>query len=493
MAKRPATIPGTGPAPASQPELVAVDTKHPDYIDHQDEWQLMRDTARGRKAVLDRAREYLPMPIGFTSQADKGAAMYAAYQKRAQVPTLVGPTIAGMSGVIHQTEVQIEMPDAMLPLWERATPDGMPLEALHQRITHELLTVGRIGLLVDANTEAVGGSAIPYIVDYTTEQMINWSAKSDFYVLDETSLQRNGFRWESVPKWRVLELVDGAYRVTVYEGTARAPSESIEPTSLGGKRLDAIPFVSIGAIALDNKPVTPPLIGVADSTISIYQLSADYRHQLFSSGQETLFVYNMDAPDVIGAGVIVNVEPVPKEMHPPEAKYVGPSGVGIEAHKIAIADELEQAAKAGARLFDQAENKQESGDARSIRFAAETATLTTLSRASAAGLERALRYIAVMMNLDPELVVVTPNLSFLDTKLSPSDIEKLVKAWQNNAISYQTLYENLRRGEIASPERTHEDEVELMAGEAAEFEELLATRSAALKGVRPEDDTAVEE
>lgn len=52
-----------------------------------------------------------------------------------------------MIGVIHRTEAQISMPNAMKGLWEKATADGLPLEALHRRITGELLLMGRFSLL----------------------------------------------------------------------------------------------------------------------------------------------------------------------------------------------------------------------------------------------------------------------------------------------------------------------------------------------------------
>lgn len=125
----------------------AVDTKHPLWTAMADKWELMRDTTAGETAVKEAGTTYLPQPSGFKSQPDGGRALYEAYQKRAQFPEIVEPTIRGMVGVIHRTEAQIEMPDAMQPLWEKATKDGLPLEALHRRITAELLTTGRYSLL----------------------------------------------------------------------------------------------------------------------------------------------------------------------------------------------------------------------------------------------------------------------------------------------------------------------------------------------------------
>ena len=121
-------------------------------------------------------------------------------------------------------------------------------------------------------------------------------------------------------------------------------------------------------------------------------------------------------------------------------------------------DERDNAASAGARLFDSEKRSAESGDALRIRYAAQTATLTSVALTSAQGLEKALRHVAVMIGADPGKVVVKPNLSFVDAGMTPEQAEALVRIWQAGAISYQTLYENLQRGELASAERNFEEE-----------------------------------
>ena len=45
--------------------------------------------------------------------------------------------------------------------------------------------------------------------------------------------------------------------------------------------------------------------------------------------------------------------------------------------------------------------------------------------------------------------------------MTPGQAEAPVRIWQAGAISYQTLYENLQRGELASVERTADDETKL--------------------------------
>lgn len=454
-----------------------VDSRHPDYLAREDEWALMRHTARGANAVKAEGSTYLPMPNGFTSQPDSGEAMYQAYMTRAQVPEIVTPTVSGMVGVIHRTETQIELPDSMLGLHEKATKDGLTLQALHQMITAEVLTTGRYALLADAAPE---GSDLPWIASYRAESVINWSEDRDFYVLDETKLVRTEFEWAEERRYRQLELVDGKYEAKTWiEGTADKDGSTtfvtednpVQPRARGDKALDEIPLVIIGPRDLSVPPADPPLIGVARSCISQYQLSADYRWQLFMSGQETLVIINGDAPNAVGAGVCIALKGEPQLT--PDAKYVGPAGTGIDAHKVAIEDEKKAGVAAGAKLFEDDRTAEESGKSRRIRMAAQTATLVSIAQASAQGLEKALRYVGMMMGLDDaavQAIVVKPNLSFIDATLTGAEALNLVKAWQAGGMSFETLYENLQRGEIASAERTAEEEKALIDAEAPEPE-----------------------
>lgn len=431
-----------------------VSTKHPDWDDRQAEWKLMRDTVRGEKAVKEASGSYLPMPSGFKAQEDGGKALYDAYQLRAQFSEIVSPTIDGMVGVIHRNESQIVMPEAMNDLFENATSDGMTLDALHKRITRELLETGRFALFADAPTN---GGRLPYLAGYAAESLINWSEEGDFFVLDECGRVRDGFAWNDRSKYRVLEMVDGVYTVSVWENGTEQPATT--PKATGNKAIESIPLVIIGPRDLAIEPADPPLIGVARSAIAIYQLSADYRWQLFMTGQETFVVINAEAPKAIGAGICISLQGG-NENARPDAKFVGPDGTGIDAHRLAIKDEREAAIAAGARLFDSQSKAAESGDALRLRFTAQTATLQTIAQASAAGLERGLRNVAIMRGLNPEDVTVKPPKRLVDSALSPQDAVNLLKLWQEGSISYLTLYENLQRGEIASEERDAEEELE---------------------------------
>lgn len=488
---------------------MSVDSVHPDYANRKAEWDLMRTCERGEQAIKEAGATYLPMPNGFTAQADQGAGMYAAYKERARFLDLVNMTLGGMVGLIHRTEFKIEGLEEGKPLallHERATPDGLTLTAFSQQITRELLLQGRYGVLVDAERQDESDpnpDAAPLLAGYAAETIINWSSDFDLYVLDETDWVRsteNGFTWQQRRRFRVLRLAgdvtenergeqvedakNRGYRQEIWEegklldetGRQRAPKKDetppltrdpemdAVPVARGGDELGEIPFVVVGPHTIALDPALPPLIGVARAVKAAYQLDADYRHQLFSSGQETLFVSGADdkeVPTIVGAGVV-------HSFGSPQAKaeYVGPAGRTITLHKEAIAEAKADAVAAGAQLFDKTDPADESGRAKKMRYTAQTATLTSIALASAAALERALRYAALMVGQTPEEVIVTPNLEFVEMEMTPQEAQALVAVWQSGAIAYETFYENLQRGRIASQERTAQEEQELIDQEA---------------------------
>ena len=467
-----------------EPPVAAVDTKHPDYLAHEGEWQLMRDTERGPVAIGEAGISYLPMPSGFTTQPDGGVAMYGAYKQRARFPDIVAPTVRGMTGLIHRKPAQIEMPAMMEPLREKCTVEGLTLDAFHSTITQELLRVGRFGVLADASPQ---GSDIPWLAGYTTEAIINWSAEGDFFVLDESGLQRKEFIWEMQNQYRVLEMGPNGYQQRVYSSNADT-GITVQPMARGNGELEGIPFVIATPNELSNFIGEIPLIGVARSGVAMYQLDADYRLQLFMSGQETLFVIGVDdPPKIVGASVRVAV-PMGGD-----AKYVGPSGAGIAAHKVAIDDAKEDAVAAGAALFDtRAESSQESGEAKRLRYGAQTATLQTIAKTSAALLEKALRNIAIFLKQNPDTVTVKPNLRFIDVVMTPSDAEALMRVWMGGGVSKQTFFENLQRGDIISEDRTFEEEEALIEKDemdraAKADEQMERERAAAVPAMGPGD------
>jgi hypothetical protein len=439
-----------------------IETTHPEYtVDVIADWDLMHDTYHGTRAVKGKGEMYLPMPSGFKAELDGGKDVYErAYKKRAIVADWLSTSLGAMVGIIHGKEIDIQIPDGMSYLWEDANNDGMPLEGFHKEITRQLLLKGRYALAASAPKE--GGS--PYLVGYNGSSVINWD--KDFYVVNESGFERDGFEWKEVTRYRVFHLVDGRFVSTLYEpfGEIALEDSGVDNyvSAVGGVPLDFVPFYVANSITTEPSIYKPPMIGIADAIITNYQLSADWRWQLYMSGQETLFIFGAESPANmrVGAGVVISLEGTPERL--PDAKYVSPTCSGIQKHEDAMDKQREAAMAAGARMFENDNNTQESGDARKLRFSSETANLQTIAQSSCALLERGLRAIAVMNGYNPEDVIVTPPEDLLDNTMTAEDFAKLFDVYERGGMSWDTFYRNGKDGGIFSPEISAEDELALI-------------------------------
>jgi hypothetical protein len=435
---------------------MTVQTFHPALTaERRDEWQLMRDAMDGESAIKARGENYLPKPGGFKNNANTEKALYEAYLLRAQFPELLAPSVGAMIGIIHDKEIQIKIPPAMEFLWENADGLGLPLEAFHRRITRELLVIGSYGVLADAPKD--GGE--PFLSGYSRDAIINWDR--DWWVTDETTMRRKGFVWEKLERYRLFQMGPTGYEQIVFEAPGLT-AEEVPIRGMGGALLPRIPLAVGNARDLSPRIEVPPLIGVARAALAIYQLSADYRWQLYMSGQETLVAINGDGPSMVGAGVIHSM--MGAEGLAPDLKYVSPTCSGIEAHKIAIEENRTAAVQAGARLVERSQG-QESGEARGMRFASELATLISIAQNSCALLERSLRNVAMLMGLGEAAeaaIVVTPPRDLLDSTITPAEAESLMRIYQSGGMAWETYYDALQRGGIASPERDADEELALI-------------------------------
>jgi hypothetical protein len=436
-------------------------TVHPDYAEYLDDWKLIRDAMIGERAIKAAGELYLPMPSGFRDDADNGAALYAAYQKRARFGEYLAPTVAGMVGVIHSSEerAKIELPAQLEYLWEGADVSGQtPLEAWHQALTHELISYGRAAVQV---TAAEAGSD-PYLALWSALSVVNWD--EDLVIFDDSRYERDGFVWKWQERRRVVERrAEGVIFSTVYVGDGTEISTS-EIRGVSGSPT-RFPVVLVNAAKVGAELVPPPVLGVARAAVSEYQLSADYRWQLYMSGQETMVVINGEAPKAVGAGVVIELRGE-TDGQQPDAKYVGPAGTGIAAHRVAMEDERQQAIAAGAKLLQFDKQAAESGDALKTRFRGHVATLVGIAQASCRALEQALRVVGELKGLsDDQLdkILVTPPKDLAEQIMSGTEAEAWTRVRDMGGISSLSLYERLQRGGAINPDRSFEEEQELIA------------------------------
>lgn len=454
------------------PTLETIAIEHPDYVRFKSAWELMRDSVDGEDDVKRKGTKYLPMKTGtasITNPADRDR-VYKLYMTRAEFPEIVAPTIRGAVGVMLAKPAKVDLPPQLESLRESATSDGLTLDMLHIRIANEIMTTGRYGLL-----PSIAEDGTPYLAGYTAEDIKNWEG-NDYVVLDESGIERNREtgEWETVIKLRECSAYDGVYvsRVYTLDPASRAGIGEDDVGLLPNRQpLGFMPFVFIGSMDLTPSPDDIPLYGLAKLAMRIYRMDADFSFSLHMTSEPTPVAIGFDdpasairdgmAPKTLGSSVLWVL---PKGG---DAKYLEFSGPGIEKQAQAIQASYDRAAQYGAQVISQGQSA-ESGEALRLRAASQTATLTTIAKTSAAGLEKALRNLAIWVGADPEQVVVTPNLQFFDRKLTPQEVLALVQSWQAGAISHRTVFDNLQAGGIIPEEITYESE-----GAQSSFDEFL--------------------
>lgn len=463
-----------------------VDEKHPQYQTMLPYWEKMRRTIAGEESVKEARDTYLPFTAGqildgaAQGGSTEGGKRYSAYLSRAVFHEFPGASVTALMSLLHKFPAEIELPKELEPLRKKATNNGEGLEMLLRRINREQLSTGRMGLLLDLPSTRTAGSILPYIVTYEAESITNWDdgrrnapvgQNLNLVVLNETEQERTDFTWQEVEKYRVLWYGDfqanesAEAKATYFQQIVREDSESLSEVpaiapKIQGKTLDFIPFVFVNVSDILPRPELPVLRGLANLSLSIYRMEADYRQNLYLQGQAT-FVISGAAEDTdirVGSDTVLILPPGA------QAEYVGVSAEGLEQQAHAIDENKKVAAKASGQLIDTTSRQRESGEALKQRAGASTVTLFEIAINGARALEEILRMAAIWVDANPDEVKVTPNLVFHDGDLSARDLLEFEQARaMGSPVSRETLHKLMKRNGITEME--YEEEMRLIERE----------------------------
>lgn len=484
---------------------MSIETKHPDFLEVAEDYRVMRDSFAGQRRIKEATFLYLPPTTGqikdgaMRSLTSPGWVSYSGYLDRAIFPEFVRDAVNTLVGVLHSEDPIIELPPELEPMRRSATRKGETLEMLLRRINEQQLLFGRFGLLPDFPQDPLQAerASVPHLVTYEAETIINWdderftefsTNRLSFVVLNETVFVRgplgaNVFDWMEERRFRVLLLdpVDPdeppsaanplIYKTFVENDDVR--SDTVVPM-FGGRVLEDIPFVIIGANDLNFTPDEIPMLGIANLALAVYRGEADYRQSLHMQGQDTLVIIgdeitrggaelDEDEPTEIGAGAVIRIT----AGEGAKAEFVGVNSDGIPEQRAALEADRQRALSMGARLLEPRGSQAESAEALRIRVAASTATLSTIARTGAAGLEAALRHCAVWVGADPDAVKVRPNMDFTQESPSPELARELGEAIKTGRIplSSKAVHKWLQAKNFTK--FTYDEELKLIATEEA--------------------------
>lgn len=478
---------------------MAIDDKHPDYLNRVGEWVQMEDTYAGEQAVKRKRVDYLPpteamIQDGMSTPQSIGWKDYDAYLTRAVYHDVVKDAVKAMVGIMHMKPATIHLPKKLESMMDKATAQGENLQMLLRRINEQQLVKGRCGLLVEAPTGKDAASAIPYLAFYNAERVINWDAGRyeegtndlELVVIDESGNARQGLTWKQERKYRVLtrgpSLVapegwrpseEDQYQVAVKINELNTPVEGdfIIP-SIAGRTLSKIPFVFIGANDLVPETEVPPLLGLSNLALAIYRGEADYRQTLFYQGQQTLVIIGGNTSDSDEQVRTGNKGVIDLKIGG-DAKYIGVSSQGLGEMRQSLTNDKTKADSIGVAFLDVGTASDASGEALRIRVAARTTTVSSVNKAAGAGLEAALKMCAEWVGENPEDVKVEVQTDFADQSVAGAALLAFMQAKQLGLpLSLKSLHRSMKANDLT--EMTFEEEQDQIKEEAVQAVEDMA-------------------
>jgi hypothetical protein len=440
-----------------------IDSQHPNYSSHLDQWTRCRDVTDGSDAVKARAEKYLPR---LTGQSDE---QYKAYKMRAYWFGGSSRTVEGLTGAVMRKDPTLEIPKMMDEFMKDVTQNGQTFPAFVKSTLSEVVMTGRYGVLVEMpKTEVIG--AMPYWVPYRAEEIVNWQTEMRngvpvlvFAVLYESVVVEDAddpYMLTAVDQYRELYLEEGRYAQQLWrrpKNTAGQEAkaweryeEEIVPT-LRGTPLDFIPFCFLGPTTITTAVEKSPILDLADCNLSHYRSSADLEHGRHFTALPTPWVAGFPATMSLSIG---SSQAWVSDNENASAGMLEFTGQGLGALETAISDKKKDMAILGARLLESQQPSVEAADTLATRLAGEQSIVQSIANTCSVGFTKLLQYTAQWMGAAESVVdsISTKlNTELLDTKMTFAELTQLVQSWQSQAISYETMYYNMERGGITRP------------------------------------------
>lgn len=467
-----------------------VSFQHPEYTEYFDKWQRCEDVAAGQDAIHSAGSKYLPR------LADQTSTEYDSYKNRTPFYNATWRTIVGLQGMLFRKPPHMELPPVIEPMMDNVTLDGTPMHMFALELAEECLKLGRVGVFTDypmvdtsaaTKADALEKNYRPLLKLYRAKSIINWKTRT----INNATILSMVVLKECVPspvdeyedkddfQYRVLDLVDRdlgdgvvktVYRVRVIvikkDASGRETEETISETfpMIDGQHLDSIPFQFIGVDDVNWRVDEPPLIDLVDLNLSHYRTAADYEHGCHFTGLPT--------------PVISGYTPESTEDGTPAKFYIGSmtawvfprsdatasflefKGEGLNALEKNLSKKEAQMAILGARMLEVSRgNGVESANTAAIHRSGEQSMLSSVAQAISIAVTKVLKVFAKFAGADDSKIKFELNRDFFPAPMDALTLTALIAGWQNGAISYETLFENLKKGEIVKPDVTSEAEL----------------------------------
>lgn len=466
------------------------DHLHPEYEAMLPKWRRCRDALAGQDAVHAGTTQYLPALSGQEPQE------YDAYLHRTGFYPAAGRTWQGLLGLVFRQSPTQEAPEAAETLLEDVTLSGITAEAFAREVLGEIEEVGRYGVLVEYPRVAAQPASLaeagalnlrPYATGYKAEAIINWRVervgnvmKPTLVVLAEVHETAGMFATTQEQQIRALLLIEGQYLQQIWRKPEKSNDwelvEQIVPLR-NGAPLDFIPFYAFGAEENSLRCQEPPLLDLVNVNLSHYRTTADLEHGAHFTGLPTPFISGV----MLGENERIRIGSSSAIVAPdPSARagYLEFTGQGLGSLERLMDRKEAQMAAIGARMLMPEKAAVEAADTVAMRHNGENSVLAGQANLISQGVEDVLNFMREWSGIPGE-IEFRLSTDFLPSRMSPQELDALVKSWQAGAISKRTLFANLQMGEIVQPGKTFEEEEAEAAEDAPQLGDVTPPQDGA--------------
>lgn len=454
--------------------MLKVDTHHSQYAKMLPLWNRCNDAVEGQNAVHAAGVMYLP------KLKDQEQTAYDAYKLRASFFNASGRTLDGLVGMIFRKPAVLDIPTGLQAIVDDIDLAGSTVSGFADLITREVLKVSRVGVLVEYPqvteqplnlAQASAQNLRPYASMYTAKTILNWriervnnvSQPTMVALHEEYTVEDDGFEKKTAEQVRVLKLEDGRYLQRIYRKNNESKwvkfEDDIVPLK-SNQPLNFIPFYVFGASSNTLDEQMPVLLDLVDLNLAHYRVTADYEHGCHFAGLPTPVVSGYQAQDneklYIGSATAW-IFPDANAT----ASFLEFTGQGLQPLEKNLERKEAQMASLGARMLEQQKNGVESEGAMQMRSNGESSVLAGIANLISQQLSKMLTFMAEWEGINTPCKVQL-NTDYFPVAMTAQQLAELVKSWQAGAISFSTLFENLKRGEVVAENRTEQDEAELI-------------------------------
>lgn len=475
-------------------------TRHnPKYFAKLPLYRLIDEVLKGEEHIKAKGTTYLPMTSGLVSlkrmvinkqiqdvDMNDISCIYSDYLARAQFPSWAEEAALTMAGLISQVVPHVKLPEDFNYIIENATHDGFNLTELFRRACYLCSKHSKVTLVADVDDE---GKA--YISIYNAYSEYNWAERNvrgrkkelvmvGFKELEQDLTDPFNIAETVVHRAYVLNK-DNIAQVWEDRSDGTEPKVITEFIGMENRPLTYLPVVRVFAVDNGEDSSNPPLLPIIRASLKAYSLSADLHSALHRSCHPQLYATGVDTSPVqdfmqrsgskegpLNRSKSLGYTGAGTTWLLPNGATVGyaeSQGHGIKQVSAEISNQRTTSLEAGAKVMNVGV---ESGDARNARQQDQYASLYSIIKNVAQGIEQCLRYAYDMTssseNKDLETsITYEVSSEFGKVAVDATFAAHLLSAAERKAISFSTYWTYLATGK--APERTFEQERKVMEGE----------------------------